>query len=104
MIPHKGFIVMNTEAVEQIVLEVLRSRMPEVTFTAVKAERDVDSDGQDVMKIAVVFEAASDLDASKVAGLIRHMRPAMNKQGETSFPIMSFISKKEAQKAGLAAA
>lgn len=95
---------MDTDALGQLLEGIISKRLTDVKIVSVGVERDVDSDGDDVLNVTVVFDAESDLDAARVAGLIRHMRPHLQKHRENGFPIMSFISEKEARKKGVEAA
>jgi len=85
---------LDTDALE--LKGIISKRLTDVKIISVGVERDVDSDGDDVLNVTVVFDAESDLDAAQVVGLIRHIRPHLHKRGENGFPIISFISEKEA--------
>lgn len=56
-----------------------------------------DMDDEDVLNIEVVFEGTpKDLDARKVTGAVRQVRPKLTEMGEGAFPLLSFISKGDA--------
>ena len=90
--------------VKDILEQVIGENFPGVDIVSINAERAVGSVGDDVLEVTVVFRAASDLDAAQVAGLVRHLRPRLMEGGEDMFPIMSFISEKEAGKRAIATA
>jgi hypothetical protein len=66
------------------------------TFGNVKIVRvDVlaDPDDDDFLSIKVVFEGTPvNLDARKVSGAVRQVRPKLTEMGEEAFPLLSFIS------------
>ena len=95
---------MDTDALKQLFQKLISESLPDGRIISVDVLRDVDSDGDDVLNVTVVFDAKSDLDAATVAGLTRHLRPHLEELGEKSFPFMSFISEKEARKKGVEAA
>jgi hypothetical protein len=83
--------------VAKAVMDILTADFEKVKIVDVKVlERD-ETDDEITLEIQVVFEGKpNDLDARKVAGAVRHVRPKLNELGETAFPIFSFISKGEA--------
>ena len=89
-------MALDTAALGQLLKGIISKRLTDVKIISVGVERDVDSDGDDILNVTVVFDAECDLDAARVAGLIRHLRPPLHKRGENGFPIISFISEKEA--------
>jgi len=95
---------MEPETYERAVRKIITDSLSAAKIIDIKFEPDVDFDGDDILKILVVFDTKSDLDASRVAGMVRRIRPAMSKGGEERFPIMSFISKSDAGEAGIEAA
>ena len=93
---------MDPSALKSLLQEVIKRRLPNASIIDVKVERTLDFEGEEVLEVTVIFEAKSDLDSERVAGLIRHLRPRLEEHGERSFPIMSFVSRKEAERRGLA--
>jgi hypothetical protein len=52
-----------------------------------------------VLRIDVIFEGApKDLNAKKLSGAVRHLRPKLDKIHESAFPLLSFISKADRDK------
>jgi len=94
---------MDAHELKALLQDVISDRLPGASITDVEVERDVDTDGDEVLEITVIFEASSDLDAERVAGLVRHLRPRLREHGENGFPVMSFISQKEARRRRVAA-
>src|SRR6266540_348644 len=59
----------------------------------VKVSQGEETD-DDTMHIDVIFEGTpEDVDARKLSGAVRHVRPKLNAIGEKAFPVFSFISK-----------
>jgi hypothetical protein len=47
-----------------------------------------------MLHIDVIFDGTpKDVDARKLSGAVRHIRPKLNAIGEKAFPVFSFISK-----------
>jgi hypothetical protein len=89
--------------VEAAIRAVVSERMKDARIVSVRAEHDFDSDGDDVLNVTVVIETASKLDASHLASIVRHVRPKLDEVGESSFPMMSFVTQSDARKLGLEA-
>lgn len=79
-----------------VIEAVLREQFRDVTIETIKVERDTDEDGDDILRVQVIFNGQSKgVDAHKAASLLRYMRPKIAKIGEDAFPIVSFIAKSE---------
>lgn len=83
---------------------VVRERLRDVDIHAIHITPDVDDDGDRLLRVKVVFDAARPVDARKTSGLVRHIRPRIAELGEEAFPILSFISKAEYRNAKAEAA
>jgi len=82
--------------VEDIVKGVLKEQFSDVTFESIEVNRDVDEDGDPILRIRIVFDGRTEpLDPRRTSGLVRHMRPRMADQGIEDFPILSFIAKSD---------
>lgn len=89
------------DAIDDIVRQTLSSER----INDVKVQGDWDSDGEPILRITVVFEVTpSRRDAEKMMRLIGDLRSYLRKVQSDDFPIVSFISKKEAEKMQFAAA
>lgn len=96
---------MINKKVEQAIKSVLEERFDDVTIESIKVEPDVDDDGDAILRVQVIFDGTKKaLDARKASGLLRYMRPEIEKFGENAFPIISFISKSDFRKKNPAAA
>jgi hypothetical protein len=81
-------------SIKRIVTQTLRRDFDHIRILDVEIQEDVDSDGEDVLRINVIFEGTpKDLDAKKLSGAVRHLRPKLDKIHESAFPLLSFISK-----------
>ena len=88
----------NLNAIRDIVRDTLADDFDHIRIVDVRVSEDVDSDGDDVLRIDIIFEGdPEDLDAVKLSGAIRHLRPRLSELDEFAFPILSFISKQDAQ-------
>jgi hypothetical protein len=86
--------------IEALVKKVIEQRLSDdARILSVKVIENDDEDGDSELILRVVFESKSAaLDANKVAGLLRHLRPKLHDEiQEDRFPILSFISRKEAE-------
>ena len=89
--------------IEAIVRKVVEPLLKGVRIVKVFAERALDSDGDEIIRITVVYEARAPLNATAVAGMVRRLRPRLEEAAVEGFPLMSFVAKKEARELGLEA-
>lgn len=87
----------HMEEVAQMVAKTLHNDFENVKILNVKVNHDVDYDGDAILKIEVVFEGRPrDIDARMISGAVRRVRPHLEKLGELAFPLMSFVSRRDA--------
>lgn len=86
------------QKIAKVVTETLAADFDNnVRIIDVRVLDDVDFDGDDVLRIEVVFSGShKDVDAKKISGAVRHVRPKLTDLGERAFPLFSFISQREA--------
>ena len=83
-------------SVKQVVNETFSRLFNDVRISDVRVREDTDFDGDDILRIDVIFEGTSkDLDAKKLAGFIGHLQPRLEQVHETALPLVSFISRAE---------
>ncbi len=88
------------DRISKLVADTLHADFKNVKIIKVIVDRDVDYDGEDVLNIGVVFEGTPrDIDARMISGAVRHVRPQLQKLGEMAFPLMSFVSRRDAGEA-----
>lgn len=81
------------------ILKVVRDRIHSGEVIDVVLNRRVDSDGDPLINIYVIFENKSNnIDAKETIGLSRTVRESLNKIGENSAPILYYVAKAEAGK------
>lgn len=84
--------------IRKLIERIVREMFDDARILSVDVAEDVDSDGDPILRVRVVFETESGkLDASKTSGIIRHLRPRLSEAGVAGFPLMYFISKKDAE-------
>jgi hypothetical protein len=89
----------NLASIKRIVAQTLRRDFERIRILDVEIQEDVDFDGEDVLRINVIFEGTSkDLNAKKLSGAVRLLRPKLDKIHESAFPLLSFISKADHDK------
>lgn len=77
---------------------LLKQDFENVRILKVSVREDEDRDGDEILRVEVVFEGDTRaFDAQKLSGVVRHIRPALREMGEKAFPLMSFISSREAR-------
>lgn len=82
------------EKIAKVVKDTLAADFDKVKILEVKVRDELDSDGEKILRVYVIFEgAAKDIDAGRLSGVVRQVRPALSKIGEEAFPLFSFISK-----------
>jgi hypothetical protein len=91
--------------VRTIVRETVEEQFPNVGIVDVVVRPDIDSDGEDVLRITVVLEDRKrDLDQNRLVGFVRHLRSNLAKVDQHAFPFMTFLSESDAKKRKLEAA
>lgn len=93
--------------VKEAIRSIVKERFADAKSLSVKVERAEDFDGEGVLKIYVIFEpnsSAEGLDPSKMSGLPRHIISKLEELKFQMFPLVSYVSKKEAAKLNLEAA
>jgi Glu-tRNA(Gln) amidotransferase subunit E-like FAD-binding protein len=90
----------DMSAIKKVVLKTLSGQFDNVRIVDVKVYEDVDHAAEEiVLRIHVIFEGIPrDLDARKLSGAVRHLRPKLEEINETALPLLSFISKAEASR------
>jgi len=87
--------------ISAIVRETLQQKLPDIKIISVKVSEQWDPDGDEVLRIVVVFEAAdSKVDTRKFASAVRYLRPKFDEICESAFPLLSFITKSDAEQTG----
>lgn len=81
--------------IARVVLNTLRADFENIKILDVKVSRDEDTDGDEILRIDVIFEGSLK-DARKFSGAVRHIRPKLHEIGEEAFPLFSFISEGDA--------
>lgn len=83
-------------SVKQAVKETFSRLFNHVHVSEVRIREDTDSDGDEVLRIDVIFDGTSnDLDPKKLAGFVGHLRPRLEQMQETALPLLYFISSAE---------
>lgn len=89
------------EAIEAII----RDEFADVEIKAVRVSEALDYQDDMVFNVTVVFDKRETLDPKKTAAIVRHLQATLTAQGKPiPFPIMSFISKRDAERLGAEAA
>jgi hypothetical protein len=78
----------------KIVEDTIAEEFGNVRFLAVKVALGHDADGEEILRIKLLYEGApDDLDIKKVGSLVRILRPKFfSLAGESAFPVISYIS------------
>lgn len=85
--------------IKKLAEEVVSERFgDEAKILSVSVSEDIDFDGDGILLLRIVYASETGkLNANKVSGLIRHLRPKLHEISEDRFPIISFISQMEAE-------
>ena len=91
---------------EGVVTALLAERFPEARVSHVVVREDRDFDDDRILRITVVMASGIDkLDEVKLLGFVPALRPALAARDPAAgFPIISFVSEREAGKLKLEAA
>ena len=85
-------------AIESAIMDILSGEFHGVELLRVSVTEDVDFDGDDILKVDVVFAGKpKDINPSYMTGAIRNVLPKLSEMEVLAFPMMSFISEKDAQ-------
>ena len=91
---HEMRSVDSIRRIKHIVTEVLSREFRSVRIVDVRVHEDVDPEYDNILRIDVIFEGRpKDLDARKLSGAVRTLRPRLNAIHESAIPLLSFISK-----------
>jgi hypothetical protein len=83
----------DLDAIRNVVLSTLEEDFDHIRILDVDINEDVDIDGDEVLRIDVIFEGApKNLDARKLSGAVRHLKPKLYEIKEFAMPLLSFIS------------
>lgn len=87
--------------ISKIVKDTFAKEFPEIKIVNVKVSHQLDDDGDHVLRIFIIFEwKKGKVDPKKLAGAVRYLRPKLNEIKETAFPLLSFITKSDAEQTG----
>ena len=81
----------DTNPTIETIREVVEAQLAPAQIIDLSVREDVDADGEDVLRVDVVFQIDGKLDPEKVLGLVRHLREPFDKLHENRFPIFSFM-------------
>lgn len=86
------------EAINKVIYDIVCERFTKEAINKVVVKSDHDSDGDPVLRVVIVLEANNNvaLDSRKMVGLVRHIRSKLEDEKLNDFPVVSFVSKKEA--------
>ncbi|MGF1446032.1 MAG: hypothetical protein ACFBRM_07500 [Pikeienuella sp.] len=88
--------MITPEELGRVVEAVVRDRLNETRIVDVQLSDDLDSEGEPILVIQVVYEDdCGRLNIRRASGLIRHLLPSLAERGENRFPIISFISNRD---------
>jgi hypothetical protein len=78
----------------KIVEDTIAEEFDNVRFLAVKVALGHDADGDEILRVKLLYDGApDDLDIRKVGGLVRVLRPKLlSLADESAFPVISYIS------------
>lgn len=83
----------DLKSIKQVVTDTLAEEFDRVHIIDVQVHEDMDVGGDEILRINVIFEGApKDLDAKKLSGALRHLRPKLIEIQEFAIPLLSFIS------------
>ena len=83
----------HEEKRQEIIEQVVTEQLAPAHIVKVMVEEDLDHDGDEILRVRIVFEAEDDkLDTDKVLGLIRHLERGLEKIKEERFPIPYFMT------------
>lgn len=84
---------------------IIRDEFDDVEIEAVRVSEASDYQDDRVFNVTVVFDKRDTLDPKKTAAIVRHLQTTLSSQGQAiPFPILSFVSKRDAERSAAEAA
>lgn len=88
----------DLKEIESLLLKKLSIHFEGVKIIKVNIQDDLDSDGDDILRIQIVFHGTpKDLNPSILNQSIRKIRGFLSEKDIFAFPMMSFISERDAK-------
>lgn len=92
----------HEEKRQEIIEQVVTEQLAPARIVKVMVEEDLDHDGDEILRVRIVFEAEDDkLDTDKVLELAGHLIRALEEISEERFPIPYFITPEEQDHAAM---
>jgi hypothetical protein len=79
------------DAIEHIV----RAEFGDSAIEAVHVFPEIDDEGDEILRVAIVLTSTAKFDPVKAKGLARHIFPALKESARRAFPLVSFFSKSD---------
>ena len=94
---------MSEDEVLQVIESTVRDQLAP-SEVSVRVSRGIDDDGDNILNVMVIIEAKTAPDRGKMLGLVRHIRSNLQDATSAGFPLVRFISKRDAAKLDFEAA
>lgn len=89
-----------SKAIADMIESIIREEFSDVAIEEVRVTEALDYQDDRVFNVTVVFDKRDTLDPKKTAAIVRHLQREINAKGEQiPFPILSFVSKRDAERA-----
>lgn len=85
------------KTIERVIRAVTDERFPKGSIVGLSIARDFDFEGDPLLVVHLIVDKEGQLDARETAGITRHVRSKLAEIGEDAFPLVSFISRAEAE-------
>lgn len=83
-------------ALNDAIEHVVRAEFGDSAIELVRVFPEIDDEGDEILKVAVVLTSPAKFDPVKAKGLTRHLFPALKDSAmRASFPLVSFFSKSD---------
>ena len=87
---------MDYDKISKVIAQILSRDFKCIAITKVDVEKDVDHDGDPILRIDVVVDGErTDLDGREISSAVRRIRPALEDVEGTPFPVIAFIDSRE---------
>ena len=84
----------DAKKIETRITAMLRRYFEDIKIIATHIAQDFDRDGEEILRIQVVFEGIlKEADVRRVPGVAHHIRPVLAENDADLFPLLSFVSK-----------
>jgi hypothetical protein len=82
-------------ALNDAIEHIVRAEFGDSAIDAVHVFPEIDDEGDEIFRVAIVLTPKAKFDPVKAKGLTRHIFPTLREAARDAFPLVSFFSKRD---------